>query len=120
MRGSYIATIMTLSFAGLPLCAQSADIAQWSATGGDLYEKCASPDGTIAHACGEYLLGLVDGAIMSMPAGAQLFCPPAKFSFFQLEAAYISWAKANPDLLGRSRGMAAAGALSAAFPCPKR
>jgi hypothetical protein len=71
----------------------------------------------IAHACGEYLLGVLDAAIGVMPANAQLFCPPGSLSFFQLETAYMKWAEANPDLLHQSRIRSAAGALSAAFPC---
>jgi hypothetical protein len=74
----------------------------------------------IAHACGEYLLGLLDGVVMSMPGNAQLVCPSQALSFFQLEEAYLKWAKANPELLDRSRGTAAASELSAAFPCRKR
>jgi Rap1a immunity proteins len=120
MRDSYMVTVVAAGFASLPLFAQPADIAPWSATGRDLYEKCVSPDETVAHACGEYLLGLLDGVVMSMPTDAQLVCPPRSLSFFQLEVAYLNWGKANPELLDRSRGIAAAAALSAAFPCPKR
>jgi hypothetical protein len=97
--------------------AEQPNVADWSVSGQDLYAKCTSANDMIAHACGEYLLGVLDAAIGVMPANAQLFCPPSSLSFFQLETAYIKWAKANPDLLNQSRIRAAAGALSAAFPC---
>jgi hypothetical protein len=99
--------------------AQRPDVAGWAATGRDLYGKCASAEATVAHACGEFLLGVLDGVVIATPKDAQVFCPPDHLSFFQLEAAYVNWAKANPDLLGRERAVAAAGALSAAFPCHK-
>jgi hypothetical protein len=97
---------------------QSAEIAEWSGTGRDPYEKCASSDQMVAHACGEYLLGLLDGVVISMPPNAQLVCPSANLSFLQLETAYLNWAKANADLLGKDRGISAASALAATFPCP--
>ena len=122
MRVPYVTIIAVAMTVARPLCAepQSVSTAGWSTTGRDLYEKCASADGTIAHACGEYLLGLLDGVAMAMPADAQLVCPPHSFSFFQLETAYLDWAKANPALLDRGRGIDAAAALAAAFPCSTR
>jgi hypothetical protein len=119
---SFLATAMatvTLSISAFGAEPSRPDIASWSTTGKDLYEKCSSANGTIAHACGEYLLGFLTGVIMATPVNAQIFCPPTNLSFFQLETAYIKWAKANPELLGRTLSMAAAGALSDAFPCPK-
>lgn len=97
--------------------ASARDIAGWPSNGRDLYVKCASADGTVAHACAEYLLGFMTGVQMALPASAQIMCPPSQISFFQLETAYINWAKSNADLLQRSPGMSAAAALTAAFPC---
>jgi hypothetical protein len=111
--------VVALLAVNVSTAARSAEIAQWSTTGKDLYEKCASAEGTVSHACGEYLLGVMEGVLAATPASAQVFCPPASVSFFQLETLYINWAKANPDLLGRAPVLAAAGALSAAFPCSK-
>ena len=111
--------IVLLISVGFGFAAGRPDVASWSETGSDLYDKCSSANGTVAHACGEYLLGVLDGVITATPAKAQIFCPPDNLSFFQLETVYINWAKANPDLLGRARVLAAAGALSAAFPCSK-
>ena len=70
----FLAIYGLLSFSSIGI-ALPADLAKWSTTGYDLHEKCASSDSAVAHACGEYLLGLLDGAIMSMPADAQFFCP---------------------------------------------
>jgi hypothetical protein len=114
LKAAWLALLLIV---GTSLPAQAGDIAGWSNNGRDLYAKCASDSGTIAHACGEYLLGFMAAAQMALPANAQLICPPPEISFFQLEEAYIVWAKANPDLLGRSPGKSAAAALSAAFPC---
>ena len=99
------------------IAAEQPNIADWSVTGQDLYAKCTSANDMVAHACGEYLLGVLDVAIGVLPANAQIFCPPTSLSFFQLDTAYIKWAKANPDLLRQSRIRSASGALSAAFPC---
>lgn len=112
-----VATLLILLSAIPSATAEQADIADWSVTGADLYAKCTSANDMVAHACGEYLLGFLYASIAAMPANAQLFCPPSNLSFFMLETAYIKWAKANPDLLKQSRLRAAAGALSAAFPC---
>jgi hypothetical protein len=122
MRKFFLAVLIAaLSISVLAFGAESSrpNIASWSTTGKDLYEKCSSANGTVAHACGEYLLGFLTGVVMATPANAQIFCPPANLSFFRLETAYIKWAKANPELLGRTLSMAAAGALSDAFPCSK-
>jgi hypothetical protein len=99
------------------LATEQPNVADWSVTGQDLYAKCTSANDMVAHACGEYLLGVLDAAIGVLPSNTQIFCPPASLSFFQLETAYIKWAKANLDLLPQSRIRSAAGALSAAFPC---
>ena len=76
-----------------------------------------SVNNAIAHACSEYLLGVLDGVVAATPSNAQVFCPPDHISFFQLETVYINWAKANPNLLDRARLLDAAAALAAAFPC---
>jgi hypothetical protein len=113
-------TIMSgLSGAALAEEATRPDIASWSATGNDLYEKCTSANSAVAHACAEYLLGLMTGIVISTPANAQIICPPSSVSFFQLELAYINWAKAHPELLSREPSLPAAAALRAVFPCSK-
>jgi len=99
--------------------AQQSKVIDWSTSGRDLYQKCASADYATHHACAEYMLGILDGVVAALPANAQLFCPPKSLSFFQLENAYIVWAKANNDLLGRDRMSAATAALVSAFPCGK-
>jgi hypothetical protein len=119
MRRFLAAAAITLSVNTFAFGAERPDTASWATTGADLYKKCSSADGTVAHACSEYLLGFLTGVIMATPANAQVFCPPANLSYFELEMAYINWAKANPDLLGRSPSITAAGALSTAFPCQK-
>jgi hypothetical protein len=114
--------VYLLLFVSIPALstAQQPNVADWSVTAHDLYEKCTSANDMIAHACGEYLLGVLDGVIGTLPANAQIVCPPDAVSFFQLETAYINWAKANPDILHQSRLRGAAGALSMAYPCPKK
>jgi hypothetical protein len=99
--------------------AQRPDVAPWSANGKDLYEKCSSTNGSVAHACGEYLLGILDGVIIAMPSNAQVVCPPSNISFLQLETIYTEWAKTHPDFFDKGREMAAVAALSTAFPCRK-
>ena len=100
--------------------APASSIVEWPASGRDLYEKCASSDEAVIHACGEYLLGFLDGTVMALPTNAQIACPPSNLSFFRLEPAYLAWAKVHPELLNRPRGISAASALAAEFPCPKR
>jgi hypothetical protein len=115
-----IGVVLAIAFSIVPSSAEQQSVeAEWSDTGQDLLEKCASQQTVIAHTCGEYLLGFLDGVVAATPANEQVLCPFDRVSSSQLETAYINWAKANPDQLGRARMLAAAGALSAAFPCPK-
>jgi hypothetical protein len=52
------ALLATAFFAGVPPV-EAAATAKWSGNGKDLYEKCAPPDTSIAHACGEYLVAII-------------------------------------------------------------
>jgi len=99
--------------------ATAQDAAEWPNTGRDLYTQCASPNRALAHACAEFLLGLMYGAIGTLSVKDQIFCPPQKLSFLQMETLYLTWAKVNPELLDHQAPWAASAALSAAFPCPK-
>jgi hypothetical protein len=104
------------------LCDQSAiaqEAAGWPTTGRDLYSQCASVNAAVAHACVEFLLGYMSGVGEALPANNQLFCPPPTLSFFQMETLYLTWAKANLDLLDRQAPQDAGAALLAAFPCHK-
>lgn len=97
--------------------ASGREAASWSTDGRDLLEKCTSSNDVVVHACGEYLLGVMDGVIAALPADSQLICPPASISFFNLESAFSNWAQRNPNLLSQSRLRAAVSALSTTFPC---
>jgi len=53
--------------------ATAQDAAEWPNTGRDLYTQCASPNRALAHACAEFLLGLMYGAIGTLSSKIRSF-----------------------------------------------
>jgi hypothetical protein len=99
--------------AGVVAWATPSLAATWEAS--ELYEECKDSGGVKEISCGEYLIGLMHGALI-FKSDAEAPCVE-RYSGGQLRLIFLKWARDNPQYMNKHQSYVAMTSFREAFPC---